>query len=141
VSTEVSGICHTVPFLRLFVPNSLIVPHPFGGSSGFPCTATSAPSLKPARPERLPDKVSVSPDSRHPRQIISTFALSLILLLSLSHSMGSPVLLHYRSSSAPCFYFRFGGGRPLHSVQFLFFRNVTGDPAICFAISIPVIFS
>jgi hypothetical protein len=57
-------------------------------------TATSAPSLKPPRPERLPNKVSVSPDSWklcfHIRSVSYSFALTLSLLL------GRPVLLHYR---------------------------------------------
>jgi hypothetical protein len=36
----------------------------------------------------------VSPDPRHPRQLCFTFALS--FTSSLSHSLGSPVPLHYR---------------------------------------------
>jgi hypothetical protein len=48
-------------------------------------TATSAPSLKSAHPERLPDKVPVSPDFQHPRQFFFfTFSLSLLFFSSLS---------------------------------------------------------
>jgi hypothetical protein len=47
-------------------------------------TATSAPSLKPARPEPLPDKVPVSPDSHHPRQFFIPHSLSLLFFFSLS---------------------------------------------------------
>jgi hypothetical protein len=75
--------CHTTPSLRLFVPNSLTVYHHSfisGGCafnvflqvvisvslcSGCSLTATTAPSLRPARPERFPYKVPVSPDSHH----------------------------------------------------------------------------
>jgi hypothetical protein len=32
--------CYTASFLRLFVPNSLTVPHPSVGSSGFRCTSS-----------------------------------------------------------------------------------------------------
>jgi hypothetical protein len=62
---------HTSSFLGLFVPNSLTAPRPSLGSSGFRCTSSFwrpagyryiRPVLKPARPERLPDKVFVSPD-------------------------------------------------------------------------------
>jgi hypothetical protein len=43
-------------------------------------------------------------------------------------------------SSSPCsFFFRFGGGRPLHSVQSLSCRMLTEDPTICFAIFLPTI--
>jgi hypothetical protein len=61
---------YTASFLRLFVPNSLAVPHPSVGSSSFRYASS-------CRVPRLPDKVFVSPNFRLPRQWCLAFALSL----------------------------------------------------------------
>jgi hypothetical protein len=135
VIIRVPGTCHTAFFLRLFVPNSLTVPHPFGGVFRIPVyiflrgdlrsTATSAPSLKPPRPERLPNMVPLSPDSRHPRrfffQILCFSYSSLSLSLTQIHTSGDDNSLSGRcspisGSSYSVTFLRFGGGRPLHSV-------------------------
>jgi hypothetical protein len=52
-----------------------------------------------------------------------------------SLSLGSPVLLCYRSLLCLlCFFFCFGGGLPLHKVHFLIFRNPLEIPTTYFAI-------
>jgi hypothetical protein len=67
------SICHTASFLKVVRPEQPNSPSFFCGVFRIPVylflrdnlqsIATSAPSLKPARPERLPDKVPISPNS------------------------------------------------------------------------------
>jgi hypothetical protein len=105
----------------------------------------SAPPFKGARPEQLRVRIPVSLCSHHHPQFFFFFPLSLLFSFcfshSLTHSMGARCFYITGSSSALCSFFRFGGGRPLHSVQFLFFCSGEGDPAICFAVSSPITFS
>jgi hypothetical protein len=77
----------------------------------------------------------VSPDPRHPRQCISTFARSLsrsrftqtgALTLGVSGAPHTRFFLRY-------YFLRFGGGRPLHNVQCLLSCNSLGIPFACFA--------
>jgi hypothetical protein len=94
--------------------------------------------LKCARPKRLPDKFSVNPG-------VQTSTVSVLCRSNgggetiqsgwCSHISGS-----FYANIASRFFFRFGGGRPLHNVQSLIFRNSTVDLAIRFAISRPVVF-
>jgi hypothetical protein len=89
--------------------------------------AISAPALRPARPERF--------ICRLPSFSFSSFSLSLTLSHSHSHSCwGDRCFYITGSSSVPCSFFRFGGGRPLHRVHFLIFRNQLKVPTTCFAI-------
>jgi hypothetical protein len=60
------------------------------------------------------------------------FILSRCLTLSFSPTRWRPVLLHYRLLLRMQTLFRFGGGRTLHNVQFLMFRNTTDDPSASF---------
>jgi hypothetical protein len=89
-SPPMAQICHTAPSLRLFVPNSLTVNHRSFSSEGYACNvlffsssgdyspiATTAPSLRTARPERFTAKVLVDP-------VVSQSSKGFIPSLSLS---------------------------------------------------------
>jgi hypothetical protein len=89
-------------------------------------TATSAPFLKSAHPDRLPDKVLSVP-------IVDFLGRCVSHSLALSHSRFTQIgELTLSVSGAPhtrlflhhCF-LRFGVGRPLHNVQHLIFHDAT----------------
>jgi hypothetical protein len=67
----------------------------------------------------------------HPK-VFFILSRSLTLSFSLSSMRWRLVLLHYRLLLRMQTLFRFGGGRPLHNVQFLMFRNTTDDPYTSF---------
>jgi hypothetical protein len=52
-----------------------------------------------------------------------------------SLSLGRPVFLCYASSHTGRFFFRVGGGRPLHKFQFIVFCNLLEVPNVRFAVS------
>jgi hypothetical protein len=119
-------------------------------------TATSAPSLRPACPERFPNKFSVSLGYyNHPKftsfslfsnTIIPSFLIFLSFSLTHTHNSGGCNLWsgrysHLSSSySVRDFFFHFGGGRPLHKVQSFVFRIPTTDLAVRSAISSLLVF-
>jgi hypothetical protein len=130
-----SNTRHTAPSLRLFVPNSLTMHRRSLSSEGcvvtslscrcsgfrvvhFP-TATSAPSLRPARPEQLRVGIPVSSCSHHHSEVSSSF------LLILSHSLHGEPGASTLPAPASGPFFRFGGGRPLHKFQRFTFRDAT----------------
>jgi hypothetical protein len=85
------------------------------------------PIRKPAHSERLPDKVFVSLDCWHPEQLCFPFACSLshtqihtsgALTLGVAGAPHTRLFLRH-------YFLRFGGGRPLHNVQHLIFRDAT----------------
>jgi hypothetical protein len=105
-------------------------------------TTTSAPSLREDRPERFPTKFSVSPGYHtHPKFSSSFLSLSLSqhnhpkFYSLLSHSpnsgcynSGSGRCSHITGSSCVCsFFFRLGGGPPLHKLQSIVVVNPWGS--------------
>jgi hypothetical protein len=79
-------------------------------------TATTAPSLKPPRPERFSYKVLVSLGyHQHPKVFLLFFWWGLTILSGrCSHLSGSSY-----ANAISSFYLCLGGGRPLHILQFL----------------------
>jgi hypothetical protein len=142
-------LSHTAPSLRLFVPSSLTVCHlsflpwavlatsVIGVSRGD--HSPSAPSLD----QHVPSGSLISYQQVRVITVIKIFLLSSQSLFQHNHpNFSSHSLTHisggYNSLSGWCshisgpyyvndFFFRFGGGLPLHKVHFLILRNPTVD--------------
>jgi hypothetical protein len=142
------ALCHTAPSLRLFVPNNLTVYHGSLSSEGCACNVfffflflgLVFPLVVYFSP-----RVALSLSNHCHRSLLTCTRpkwhpiKSCLLLLSVA--VGS-VLLHSRFvlSVQLFFFFRFGGGRPLHKVQSLILCIPTVHLAIRFTISSPVDF-
>jgi hypothetical protein len=135
--------CHTAPFLRLFVLNSLTV-HSCSFSlkavlaaSSF-CPATCS-DYSPAVTSSAPFLGLFVPNNSMVQHRI-TFTLH--IHASPIHSLWGGQCFCVTGSSNTCrfSFFRFGGGPPLHSVQSLSGHRLSEDPTVRFAISSPVIF-
>jgi hypothetical protein len=87
-------------------------------------TANTAPSLRAARPERLPHKVPADPGASSSSRFFYVF-----LSLFLSSKSEGKIILSSRcfyitgSCSVCSLFFRFGGRRPPHNAQSLTIRN------------------
>jgi hypothetical protein len=134
--------CHTAPFLRPFIPNSLTVhPHSFSlkavlAASSF-CPATSCSDYSPAITSSAPFLGLFVPNNSMVQRCI-TFTLHFQSLLIHSGEAGVSTL----PVTPPLLVVSFSvleRGQPLHSVQSLSCRMLTKDPAICFANFLPII--